>query len=290
VTESIFYFPACKIRSPYSNLAIEESISLNLVRFNIMGGIRIWRNPPTIVLGLSENPENTISPHILKKFIANKAKTASKKYHFPEEHINIVRRASGGGTVFQDPLGNINYSIYINLEKRRELFPVKESYDILLGLVTKALSKQLINANPNGKSDITILENGILKKISGNAQFRKKNCIVQHGTLILEESLIEKVSGLLLHPPEEPEYRKSRTHKDFLTSLPKTFESNSFGESLFQEFRQYLQIQKTGNIDHFSFFSKGFSSFRRSVLKESEFIRLSKYESLSYILNREIPT
>ncbi len=290
MNEGVFYFPVCKIRSPYSNLAIEEAISLHLVKHDLIGGIRLWKNPRTIVLGLSENPELTIAPQVISAFRSRITSGNLLKYPKDEEIVFLARRASGGGTVFQNPTGNINYSIYVNLEKRKELFAVKDSYQILLGLVTSALSKQLISAGSNGKSDITVSDAGVLKKISGNAQFRKKNCIVQHGTLILEEALIDKVSGLLLHPPEEPEYRKARKHRDFLTSLPPTFDTSSFGASLLDGFLSYLGIHNANPKVDFSFFSQGFSSFRRSVLKESEIIRKLKYESLPYILNREIPT
>lgn len=286
----IFYFPTCKIRSPYSNLAIEEAIALNLTKHNMIGGIRLWKNPPTIVLGLSENPELTIVPKVISDFRSYMTSGKLNKYPKDNQNVLLARRASGGGTVFQNPTGNINYSIYVNLEKRKELFAVKDSYQILLGLVTSALDKQQVNAGSHGKSDITVSEDGVLKKISGNAQFRKKNCIVQHGTLILEEALITNVSGLLLHPPEEPEYRKARKHRDFLTSLPSSFDTDAFGACLFEEFRTYLGEKNAIPKADFSFFSKGFSSFRRSVLKESEIIRKSKYESLPYILNREIPT
>jgi lipoate-protein ligase A len=289
VKPDTFYFPITKIRSPYSNLAIEEAIALNLAKENLIGGIRLWKNPPTIVLGLSENPNLTIEPKVIQNFQSNMEFGLRKKYP-NDQAIYIARRASGGGTVYQDPIGNINYSIYVNLNKQKDLFSVKESYQILLGLVIKALNKQLVDASSNGKSDITISDAGVLKKISGNAQFRKKNCIVQHGTLILQDSLIDRVTGLLLHPPEEPEYRKARKHRDFLTALPNHFDVDAFGDALFQEFRTYLQLEKSKAKENFSFFSKGFSSFRRSVLKESEIIRKNKYESLSYILNREIPT
>jgi lipoate-protein ligase A len=289
VTSSLFYFPVTKTRSPYYNLAIEETISLNLVKHGLMGGIRIWENPPTIVLGLSEDPKKTVQPQVLEKFQTLASNQVFTKFSHPN-FLYIARRASGGGTVYQEPVSNINYSIYVNLEKRQDLFSVKDSYSLLLGLVTRALGEQSIEAHSNGKSDITVSEGGVLKKISGNAQFRKKNCIVQHGTLILKEELIEKVSSILLHPPEEPEYRKARAHRDFLTSLPSSFHAEKFGERLFQEFLTFLQIENQTNTKENSIFSRGFSSFLRSVLKESEIIRKRKYEQLSYILNREIPT
>ncbi|MDZ4727838.1 MAG: lipoate--protein ligase family protein [Leptospira sp.] len=287
--DKVFYFPITKIRSPYSNLAIEEGIALNLVKFGLIGGIRLWKNPECIVLGLSENPNLTIEESVITNFKNNITnKTLTK--HKIDDFTYITRRASGGGTVYQNSTDNVNYSIYISLEKRPELFSVKDSYEALLGLVMKALKKQSISVSSKGKSDIAVLENGMIKKISGNAQFRKKNCIVQHGTLILDPALIKKVTGILLHPPEEPEYRKERSHNDFLTSLPNDFALDQFETDFFDTLLSYLGLENPANKEEFSFFGRGFSSFRRSVLKESEIIRKRKYESLSYILNREIPT
>ncbi|TGN19951.1 lipoate--protein ligase family protein [Leptospira idonii] len=284
-----FLFPVTPIRSPYYNLAIEESIALHLSSSGLTGGVRIWTNPPSIILGLSENPFRNVQEDVIRPFL-EKAETSS----FPKKAIPdftyIARRASGGGTVFHNPTGNVNYSIYVNLDVRKELFPVKSSYDILLGLVAKALIKQEIGASAKGKSDLAIEEAGVIKKISGNAQFRKRNCIVQHGTLILKKDLIQSVSNVLHHPPEEPDYRKERTHRDFLTSLPDHFSVPQFQSDLFAEFANYLGETLPSQNKDFSFWGKGFSSFRKLVLKESEIIRKRKYESLPFILNREIPT
>lgn len=286
MSEDLFFFPPTPIRSPYYNLAVEESIALHLASFGLTGGVRLWVNPKSIILGLSEDPKKNIKPVVLENFL--KSDLSVKKPN--EETVYIARRASGGGTVYHSPTGNINYSIYVNLEKRKELFAVRESYDILLGIVAKALTKQNIGASPKGKSDLAMEESGVLRKISGNAQFRKKNCIVQHGTLILKKELIREVSDLLLHPPEEPDYRKERSHSDFLTALPTSFSTIQFQKDLFREFAGYLGANATTENPDFSFFGRGFSTFRKVVLKESETVRMRKYESLPFIINREIPT
>ncbi|GBF49823.1 biotin/lipoate A/B protein ligase family protein [Leptospira ryugenii] len=286
----IFFFHSQNIRSPYYNLAVEEAISLQLNQFGITAGIRVWRNPSTLVLGLSENPNQTIKEDVIQRFLDWRSKISNLPKHMIPNLTYIARRASGGGTVFQNQKGNINYSIYVNLNQRPELYAVKESYQILLSLVTTALAKQNIFASMEGKSDIVLQTESKLKKISGNAQFRKKNCIVQHGTLILKEELIEDVMDLMPHPPEEPEYRKRRSHKDFLTALPERFDEEAFGKELFFALHTYLEGAESKWKDEFSFFHPGFSSFRKQVLRESEIIRKKKYESLTYLLNREIST
>ncbi|TGM80013.1 lipoate--protein ligase family protein [Leptospira bouyouniensis] len=289
MNSKVFFFPSTPSRSPYYNLAIEEAIAVHLVKFNITAGIRLWKNPDSIILGLSENPYRNI-----KEKVVNAYETEAKQFGFGKKpkpnFCYIARRASGGGTVFHSLSGNINYSLYFNLETRKELFPVKESYDRILGIITKSLSHQNIQSYPKGKSDLVLEKDGEFKKISGNAQFRKRSCIVQHGTLILEESLIGRVAEVLNHPPEEPDYRKERTHKDFLTSLPTFFSEEKWAVDLVREVFHYLEEPLPSDFSNISFFGRDFSTFRKQVLRESEFIRKKKYQNPEYTLHREIPT
>jgi lipoate-protein ligase A len=59
------------------------------------------------------------------------------------------------------------------------------------------------------------------KKISGNAQARKKRYFLHHGTFLYDFD-IKKISYYLKYPPKEPEYREGRSHEDFLTNIPMT--------------------------------------------------------------------
>lgn len=288
----LFFFPETQLRTPYWNLAIEEAISLHLVKHKILGGIRIWRNPPSLVVGLSEDPKKTIHVKVLTEFehCMSKKKNGAISKKPEKNQLYVARRASGGGTVLHHPKENLNFSLFLNLEERKDFFGVKESYEALLGIASVALSKQDIISSSKGKSDLAVEENGISRKISGNAQFRKRSCLVQHGTLILDTALIDRVADLMPHPPEEPDYRKERTHRDFLTALPSYFSTETFANDLWVAFASRLGFGGDFLVkDAFSFFSFGFSSFRKDVLKESEKLRKSKYQSLEYILNRELP-
>ncbi len=55
-------------RSAAYNLAIEEAIGLHLVSSGYGAGLRIWRNPFSIVLGLSEKAEIRFYPKFCKNF------------------------------------------------------------------------------------------------------------------------------------------------------------------------------------------------------------------------------
>ncbi|XDD43628.1 biotin/lipoate A/B protein ligase family protein [Leptospira sp. WS60.C2] len=289
MTGKVFFFPPTPPRSPYYNLAIEESIAIHMVRFGITAGIRLWKNPDSIILGLSENPYRNIKETVVTAYESEARGIGFTKKPKPN-FCYIARRASGGGTVFHSLSGNINYSLYFNLEERKELFPVKESYDRILGIVSQSLSHQNIQSYAKGKSDLVLEKEGKFQKISGNAQFRKRGCLVQHGTLILEDSLIERVAEVLHHPPEEPDYRKERSHKDFLTSVPDFFSEEKWSVDLIREVFQYLQEPFPSDFSKISFFGRDFSTFRKQVLRESESIRKKKYQNPEYTLHREIPT
>ncbi|TGK31766.1 lipoate--protein ligase family protein [Leptospira gomenensis] len=287
-----FLFTQNSERSSAYNLAIEESIGINLVSSGYGAGLRIWKNPFSIVLGLSEKAEDTILPEIIRgnetsyfsidhdEKIANRftGKPASKRgeeKNFNREFPEIVRRASGGGTVVHHPEENLNFTFFVSLDVKPELYKVKESYEYFLDLVKRALAKQTLDAMFRGKSDLAVIETGLEKKISGNAQFRKKGAVVHHGTLILKPSLIKRVAGLLKHPPEEPEYRKNRNHSDFVTSLPADFSPAKFGQDLSHVFAESLGLSRMDTERDLR--------FSKTVLREAQRLFTEKYSRMDFI-------
>src|SRR5712691_11540818 len=63
-----------------------------------------------------------------------------------------------------------------------------------------------------GFTDLAV--NGL--KFSGNAQRRKRRCLLFHGTFLLDFDL-SLVQKLLRPPSRQPAYRANRSHADFLT-------------------------------------------------------------------------
>lgn len=275
MNSKIFFFDQLTRYSPYFNLALEEAIAINLIEFGYSGAVRFWTNHNTIVLGISDSVSKNISPEKIYTFNQEYPRL-QKSRKFQENSIYITRRASGGGTVFHDEAFNLNYSLFASTKEKKELYPVKESYNQLLGLVTKSLAKQNILADSAGKSDIAIETNGVLKKISGNAQFRKRDCIVQHGTMILDLKIIESVLENLSHPPEEPEYRKNRKHSDFLTSLPKEFSVPKFKLDLLEIFQEFIGNPVISSD----------RKFLRQVFRDAKRLMSEKYANIEFIFSK----
>jgi lipoate-protein ligase A len=130
-------------------------------------------------------------------------------------NVPVLRRCSGGGTVLQGP-GCLNYALILKTGESgpRQSIPgtndevLKRHRDLLARLLSAPVQKQ-------GQTDLTLGE----LKFSGNAQRRRKNYLLFHGSFLLKFDLhlMEKVLPM---PSHQPAYRAGRTHADFLVNFP----------------------------------------------------------------------
>jgi lipoate-protein ligase A len=267
--------PDLKVRSPYLSVAIEEVLAEYYSKNKDFDGLlRFWLNPPTIVLGRTDKVMENVKTEILNDFFQNS-----------KNKIYLVRRLSGGGTVYHSQ-GNLNYTIMFNLNKYKELYSIKDSFEILLKFVINALEKQNIKSFHVGLSDLAIKTQDGYRKFSGNSQFRKYNVLVHHGTLILDNRVIEEIENILMHPPKEPEYRNGRKHKDFLTSLPKNFDISLFYYCLLEEIKKHYNIQESRFISREEFNQMKHILIKKvkNVYKNPEWILRGKYTYKEIIL------
>lgn len=112
-----------------------------------------------------------------------------------ERGVDIVRRITGGGAVFHD--AELTYSIVI--PEGHPLAPpsILDSYGLLCEGIIEGLKELGIRSEFSPINDI--VSGG--KKISGNAQTRKKGCLLQHGTVLIKVDVDEMFS--LLKVPKE---------------------------------------------------------------------------------------
>jgi lipoate-protein ligase A len=127
--------------------------------------------------------------------------------------IPVLRRYGGGGTV-------VLYSgcVVVSLGCW-----VKEAFQnsLYFDLINKSVIEALTDSWPDlpeltqaGISDI--ISAG--RKVAGTSLFRSRNYLLYQASILVDLDR-DLVSGLLRHPTKEPDYRKGRSHKDFLTSL-----------------------------------------------------------------------
>jgi len=128
--------------------------------------------------------------------------------------IPILRRCTGGGTVLQGP-GCLNYTLVLRMAGSENLGSITATNNFILKRHQTALATLLkAPIEMRGHTDHAI--GGL--KFSGNAQRRKKDFLIFHGTFMLhlDISLIEKALPV---PAKQPDYRLNRSHSDFLVNL-----------------------------------------------------------------------
>lgn len=133
----------------------------------------LYRNKAAIVIGKHQNA--------LAEINLNKCE---------EQGVEIVRRLSGGGTVFHDE-GNLNYC-FINKGEKGELINFRKYSQPVLDV----LQSLGVDAKFEGKSDLTI--SGM--KFSGNASHIYRNKVMQHGTMLFSSDLSRLNSLLKVNP------------------------------------------------------------------------------------------
>lgn len=121
----------------------------------------LWRASRSVLIGKNQNTMKEIN------------------YDYVKAHdIDVVRRLSGGGTVFCD-LGNTNFA-FITTDMNNFSDFRKFTQPIL-----EVLQELGVNAAFSGRNDLTI--EGL--KFSGNAQYKYKNRLLHHGTLLFSSDI-----------------------------------------------------------------------------------------------------
>lgn len=155
------------IIDPTINLAMEEYI-LHHAPAN-ESYFLFYINSPSIIVGKNQNA--------LEEF---------NRSYADEKSIQVVRRLSGGGTVYHD-LGNLNFSFITSYDGKNF-----HNYRKFVQPIVDALNKMGVPAELSSRNDIFV--NG--RKVSGNAQFAQKGRMLSHGTLLLNANLNRVVNSL----------------------------------------------------------------------------------------------
>jgi lipoate---protein ligase len=150
-----------------------------------------------------------------------------------QDHIPVLKRSSGGGTVLQGP-GCLNFSLILSKEKRPVIDSISKSYVVVLDKVQCALKSLGVPTEFRPVCDLVLSSNG--KKFSGNAQRRGRCFILHHGTLLYGFDL-SLISKYLKNPKKMPEYRQAREHNAFVTNLQ--IGEAELKQALTQEFTKY---------------------------------------------------
>lgn len=178
---------------PASNIAFDEALLDEAENGRMQESLRVWESSVYFaVLGYSSH-----------------WKTELKSNH----SIPFIRRKSGGQTVLQGP-GCLNFSLVLKNDPATGIRTDTQNAMLKnMAAVQACLPGEPISIQ--GVSDLNWND----KKFSGNAMRRGKNYHLFHGTFLYDFD-IRQIEKQLGKPDREPDYRKSRSHIDFLTNIP----------------------------------------------------------------------
>lgn len=186
--------------------------------------------------------------------------------------ISVVRRITGGGAVFHDR--EITYSIVASVSSLSE--NITESFRMVSAALIAGLKKIGVKSEFSPVNDL--ISGG--RKISGNAQARRGNSILQHGTILLGADLQRMFS--LLNVPEKKVKEKGITKaSDRVSSL-----ENILGRKVsFQEAEEGLEA---GFVEWFGELPSIFKP-DDELLTLSRRLEDEKFSNQSWNRNRKLP-
>jgi lipoate---protein ligase len=156
---------------PFFNIASEEYFMRNFTEeFTIL-----YRNDASVIVGKHQNTMAEVN-----------------RRYLVERNIPVIRRISGGGTVYHDP-GNLNFCFIRNSEEGKQIDFKKHTRPVI-----DFLGSLNIPATLGPKNELQV--NGL--KFSGNAEHVYKTRILHHGTILFDANLtwlyesIRPMSGL----------------------------------------------------------------------------------------------
>ncbi|KAF7939600.1 hypothetical protein BELL_0443g00060 [Botrytis elliptica] len=171
-----------RTNDPFINLSIEHYLLQKTPADSTI--LFLYTNQRSIVIGRNQNPWNEVNLGLLAQS--------------PIGNVALVRRRSGGGTVFHD-LGNVNYCVicptsHFDRDKHAEM-------------VVRALHKLGVDrAKVNARHDIVLKPTNVgtsgfkVYKVSGSAYKLTKERSLHHGTCLLNSPNIANIGKFLRSP------------------------------------------------------------------------------------------
>lgn len=184
------------------NMAIDEAVLTTKIENRVPNTLRLycWK-PPAVSIGKFQVIENEVQVDNCKKL-----------------GVDVVRRITGGGTVYHDAENEITYSAVAD-KASLETQDIAAVYaKIYAGLVEtlRILGITADFSEGNAKTCPNLTVRG--RKISGSAQCHKSGVVLQHGTLLLDVNL-KRMFTLLRVPWAKTCMEVVNVAKDKITSI-----------------------------------------------------------------------
>lgn len=190
-------FLACTLPTIEENLALDEALLWQSEEHGGPEVLRIWEWPEySVVLGAGGRFAEDVNEETCQA-----------------DGVRTARRSSGGGTVLLGP-GCLLFSLVLRYDRATELAGIASSFRWIMERIRAGLLVVAPHIEIAGTSDLMIEG----RKFSGNAQQRKRDHFLHHGTLLYQFDL-SRVGRYLHHPVKQPKYREGRDHTAFVCNL-----------------------------------------------------------------------
>jgi len=157
----------------FMNMAIDEAVLTARIENRVPNTLRLycWK-PSAVSIGKFQAIQNEVQVDTCRKL-----------------GVDVVRRITGGGTVYHDAEDEITYSVVADKESLGTQDITAVYAKIYAGLVEtfKILGITADFNEGNAKTCPNLTVRG--RKISGSAQCHKSGVVLQHGTLLLDVDL-----------------------------------------------------------------------------------------------------
>lgn len=222
-------FLPLETRNGYWNMALDEAILKAVIEKKSPNTLRFFKwNPSTINIGRNQSLSDEVDVKVAK-----------------EKGFDIVRRITGGGAVFHDQEREITYSIVCpqTFLENLKAFIVIEQFELITQGIIEGLTMYGLEPEKGVIHCPALFLDG--KKISGNAQVRKKRHILQHGTILLDldpelmYSVLKAPQGVSKTRMVRSVYAKCIGIKDFIQD----FDEDRLLLSLKKGFEKTLRVE-----------------------------------------------
>ncbi|MGL3098803.1 lipoate--protein ligase [Enterococcus faecalis] len=201
---------------PRVNLAIETYLLTEMPLDEPI--LLFYINEPSIIIGRNQNTIEEIN-----------------KEYVDEHGIHVVRRLSGGGTVYHDH-GNLNFSFIMPDDGNSFRDFAKVTQPIIQALHDLGVE----GAELKGRNDLVIND----MKFSGNAMYATNGRMFAHGTLMFDSDIDEVVNTLKVRK-DKIESKGIKSVRSRVTNI-KPFLSEDKQEMTTEEFRQEILLKIFG--------------------------------------------
>lgn len=214
----------------FENMAIDEAILNARIENLVPNTLRLycWK-PSAVSIGRFQEMEKEVQLDNCREY-----------------GVDVLRRITGGGTVYHDATDEVTYSL---IARKKDLMTddITELYSRIYSGLAAAIQMLGIRADFNAgntKACPNLTVNG--KKISGSAQVHKCGVVLQHGTLLLRVNL-ERMFTLLRVPWANTLMQVVSVAKNKITSveaeLGRDISTSETGHALANGFGKALDIR-----------------------------------------------